>query len=241
MIVGKHIHYKYKTKVGNLSVLNGLSFEISQGRITAFIGQSGAGKTTLLKCIGNLLNGYEGAITLQGVDLKALNPAERALNIGFVSQHFNLFPHFTVLQNCLHPLTKVLHLSAKEAAERSVEMLQMLSIDAYAGKHPQHLSGGQQQRAAIARALVMKPKVLLLDEPTSALDPESKKGLESIILKLVKNGISIALSSHDMPFIRKIMDQVYFLENGSISEQYDSAYDMLSSKAKINQFLRSDL
>jgi ABC-type polar amino acid transport system ATPase subunit len=237
MIVGKNIscHYKHK-KVSKL-ILKNVSFELKQGRITTFMGQSGAGKTTLLRCMANLHTYDEGVITCEGRDLKTLSSIERASTIGFVLQQFHLFPHLSVMQNCTYALIEALKLGKEEAESRALEILHLLGMQSFIDAFPAQLSGGQQQRVAIARALVMRPQVLLLDEPTSALDPESKKSLESLLLDLNARGITIALSSHDMPFIRKIMDDVYFMENGEIVEELDQKTEDLASKEKIKQFL----
>lgn len=233
MIKGTQVSWKTQKK----QILNQVSFEIKQGRIITFMGQSGAGKTTLLRCIANLNAEYEGHITCNEVDLKSLNPAQRSSTIGFVHQQFNLFPHLNVMKNCSYALEKVLELPKQAAEQRVLETLAMLNMEAFAQARPSHLSGGQQQRVAIARALVMHPEVLLLDEPTSALDPDSKKSLETLLLDLNAKGITIALSSHDMPFIQKIKDVIYFMANGEIVEEYDSRLHTLESKSKISSFL----
>jgi len=237
MISGKKISLRYKNKNSSLLALNGVSFELRKGRITTFMGQSGAGKTTLLKCIANLHPHYEGIITCNGQDLKALSPIERATTVGFVLQQFHLFPHLTTLQNCNLALVDVLDISEKEAEEKAGEFLRLLGLGSLAHSFPSQLSGGQQQRVAIARALALSPKVLLLDEPTSSLDPESKKSLETLLIELNAKGITIALSSHDMPFIRKIMDYIYFMENGTIIEAWDQKCEAPVFKSKIQQFL----
>lgn len=237
MINGKHISWKFENKKSSSHILKGISFELKKGRITTFMGHSGAGKTTLLKCIANLHSHYEGVIAFQGLNVKGLNPIERVSKIGFVHQQFHLFPHFTVLKNCTFALETALGMDPVNAKARTLEILNALKIEKLSLAFPSTLSGGQQQRAAIARALVLQPKVLLLDEPTSALDPESKKHLESLLLDLKQSGITIALSSHDMPFIRKMRDYVYFMEHGELVEEWDSQLEELSTKTKIKQFL----
>lgn len=237
MIHGKNIFCHYSSKKTATLVLENVSFELKEGRITVFMGQSGAGKTTLLRCIANLQNNYEGIITSSGKNVKSLTPAERASTIGFVFQQFHLFPHLTVLQNCTFALKNVVGLNEKEACQRAEELLQVLKIDSLRHCYPSQLSGGQQQRVAIARALVLQPKVLLLDEPTSALDPESKKHLEAVLVELNKLGITIGISSHDMPFIRKIMDYIYFMENGQLTEEWDAHKGEITSQGKIKSFL----
>jgi ABC-type polar amino acid transport system ATPase subunit len=241
MIIGKNISLQYKQKRGGVAfALKDVSFELKPGRITTFMGQSGAGKTTLLKCIANLHADYEGQITFNGKDLKSLIPAERASTIGFVLQQFHLFPHLSVLHNCTYALTQAIGMSKHDAEERASELLGLLGMQAFIHSAPSQLSGGQQQRVAIARALSLHPEVLLLDEPTSALDPDSKKSLETLLLDLNARGITIALSSHDMPFIKKIMDDVYFMENGCIIEEWDRKADNQPSTSKIQLFLASD-
>lgn len=237
MICGKNISWKYKSKKGSSLVLKDVSFEIRKGRITTFMGQSGAGKTTLLKCIANLYSEYEGIITCNGNDITNFNALERATTIGFVLQQFHLFPHLSVLKNCTYALVNTMKIEEAEAEKMASETLNVLSMQRFIHSFPSQLSGGQQQRVAIARALVLRPEILLLDEPTSALDPESKKDLESLLLELNAKGITIALSSHDMPFIRKIMDYVYFMEQGELIEEWDQKIEALASKEKIKQFL----
>lgn len=237
MICGKNISWKYKNKKGSSHVLKDVSFEIRKGRITTFMGQSGAGKTTLLKCIANLCAEYDGIITCNGKDITKFNALERATTIGFVLQQFHLFPHFTVLKNCTYALINMLNIKEAEAEKMAAETLHVLNMQGFIHAFPSQLSGGQQQRVAIARALVLRPEILLLDEPTSALDPESKKDLESLLLELNAEGITIALSSHDMPFIRKIMGYVYFMEQGELIEEWDHKVEALTSKDKIKHFL----
>ncbi|MFC2049322.1 amino acid ABC transporter ATP-binding protein [Chlamydiota bacterium] len=237
MISGKNVTWNYKHKKRNTLILNQVSFELKQGRITAFIGKSGAGKTTLLKCIANLHAHYEGIITCDGQDLKNLSSLERSTTIGFVLQQFHLFPHFTALQNCTFALNEVVGLKADEAETRAIETLTLLGMLPFVNAYPAQLSGGQQQRVAIARALVMQPKVLLLDEPTSALDPDSKKSLANVLFDLHAKGLTLALSSHDMPFIKKIMDRIYYMDEGKLVEECDRRVEDPASKEKISQFL----
>jgi len=237
MISGKKISWRYKHKNRPVLALEEVSFELTMGRITTFIGPSGAGKTTLLKCIANLYPHYEGTITYNGRDLKSLTPGQRASAVGFVLQQFHLFPHLSALQNCSLALMEVLNFSEKDAEEKASEILHALGMGPYVHSLPSELSGGQQQRVAISRALALTPKVLLLDEPTSALDPESKKSLETLLVELNMKGITIGISSHDMPFIRKIADLIYFMEKGTLTETWDRKNEDLSSKQKIQQFL----
>lgn len=240
MISGKNIFWRYKSNKRSLFGLQNVSFTLRQGRITTFMGQSGAGKTTLLKCIANLYPDYEGTIICDGKELRELTSFARASTVGFVLQQFHLFPHLSVLHNCTLALTDVLGMDKKAAEEKATEILTSLGMSPFIHAFPLELSGGQQQRVAIARALGLSPQVLLLDEPTSALDPESKKSLETLLLELNRKGMTIGLSSHDMPFIRKIMDYVYFMEKGAIIETWDKKTEELSSKEKILQFISHD-
>lgn len=235
MISGKNITWRFKT--GGGAILSQVSFELSQGRVTALIGKSGAGKTTLLRCIAHLLPQYEGVIKCEEQDLKELSPIQRASKIGFVSQQFHLFPHLNVLQNCTYALNEVVGLK-EEAEHRAKEVLTLLEMSSFLRAFPSQLSGGQQQRVAIARALVLQPKILLLDEPTSALDPESKKTLESILLNLNAKGLTLAFSSHDTSFIQKMADRIYYLEGGSLVEECDLRREHFQAKEKIRVFLR---
>lgn len=236
MITGTKVTCHYKHRKRNTQVLNQVSFELQPGRITAFIGKSGAGKTTLLKCIANLHAHYEGIIAYDGQDLKSLSTLKRSTTIGFVLQQFHLFPHLTALQNCTYALKEVVGLK-EEAKSRALETLTLLGMLPFVNAYPAQLSGGQQQRVAIARALVMRPKILLLDEPTSALDPDSKMSLANMLLDLHAQGLTLALSSHDMLFIRKVMDRIYYLDEGKLVEEWDRRVDDPASKEKINQFL----
>jgi ABC-type polar amino acid transport system ATPase subunit len=237
MISGKRVSWKYKSKKEAPFVLKDVSFELRKGRITTFMGQSGAGKTTLLKCIANLHSHYEGIITYHGQDIKSLTSIARTSTIGFVQQQFHLFPHLSVLKNCTYALVKVLGTKQIDAEQKAIEILDALGMQAFIKSFPSQLSGGQQQRVAIARALALHPEVLLLDEPTSALDPDSKRNLESLLLDLNARGITLVLSSHDMPFIRRIMDYVYFMEKGELVEEWDRNKEDLVSTKKIKQFL----
>jgi ABC-type polar amino acid transport system ATPase subunit len=236
MIFGKNISWSFPNKK-SAPILQEVSFELQQGRLTTFMGQSGAGKTTLLKCIANLHAHYSGSITYAGKEIKSLQPIERAAAVGFVPQQFHLFPHFTVLQNCTHALVKTLGVNSAEADQCALETLQLLQMHPWAHAYPSQLSGGQQQRGAIARALVLKPQILLLDEPTSALDPENKQSLIELLQDLKARGITIGLSSHDMPFIKKMLDLVYFLEGGKLIETFDLKLDEIASKPRIQQFI----
>lgn len=216
-------------------LLQELSCTLVPGRMTAFIGKSGAGKTTLLKALVGLMPIARGTIMINNKSLLSLSPRQRSEEIGFVFQDFNLFPHLSVLQNCIDPL--IHHaVSYETARERAYRILRELGIDHLADKYPSSISGGQQQRVAIARALCLNPKILLLDEPTASLDPLNADILAGILCNLAAQGLTIGLSSQDMNFVYKIFDRVYYIENGSIVE-YCDGINNLPQSSLINSFL----
>lgn len=219
MIQVEHIFFYDQGK----AILKDVSLVIPKGRLVALIGRSGAGKTTLLKCLGSIIP-YKGQISHDH-------------KVGFVFQNFALFPHFTALRNCTHPLIKVLKFSPEKAYQKAIETLGLLNMKAYKDAYPSQLSGGQQQRVAIARALCLDPEVLLFDEPTSALDPENTEDFLSVLKDLQQKGITIVVSTHDVTLLRHILDQVYFLEEGRIIEFYDSKQDRLEDKPSISKFI----
>ncbi len=218
LITGKNIYLKYQSNLA----LSDISFEIPKGRVTLFLGKSGSGKTSLLRCIANLNSSYAGEICFEEKPIKLLSRPDRVRAIGFVAQQFNLFPHMTVLQNCMQPQRLVLGRSFEEAEQKAQELLNALEIAHLGSRKPHELSGGQTQRVAIARALCMDAQALLLDEPTSALDPESTGKLRDILKLLLQKGVSIAISTHDMSFARSIFDRGYFMESGKIIEESGS-------------------
>ncbi|MBA3954971.1 amino acid ABC transporter ATP-binding protein [Candidatus Dependentiae bacterium] len=197
-------------------ILDTLSLSITPGSITCLTGKSGAGKTSLLYCIAQLKQQYTGSITYAGKDLRALSVQERSGIIGFLFQHYNLFSHLTALENCIQPLMVVKKYSHQQATKEALELLEQLELKHVAHNYPTELSGGQQQRIAIARALLLKPELLLLDEPTAALDRESKNILKKLLLDLKTQGITLVISSHDTPFVQEIADTIYILNHGKI-------------------------
>ena len=222
------------------TVLSDINCVIEEGRITTLMGKSGAGKTSLLRCLVGLESDYTGLVSFAGKDFKSLSQNGRALAIGFVSQSFNLFPHLTVLQNCLQPLRVVKNIPEKQALEKVHMFLQRLEMNVFSHAYPAQLSGGQQQRVALARALCLEPKILLLDEPTSALDPENTNIVAQLCRQLAREGIGIALASQDMGFVKAVLDKVYFLEKGLITEEYDVIrQSALKTDSAIALFLKS--
>lgn len=222
-------------------VLNNISLSIPQERITVLLGKSGAGKTSLLRCIGFLESRYQGTITVDESEIKNMTSKKRAETVGFVFQQFNLFPHLNVLQNCMQPLQVVEKLYEDEAETRAREALRLVDMEEHANKNIGQISGGQQQRVAIARALCLNPKVLLLDEPTSALDPGTTNELCELLKKLKSQGVTLVLTSHDMGFVEKLMDNLFLLESGIIAEHFDSTQsDSPKTGGKLEQFMNNE-
>ena len=198
-------------------VLNNLSLLIKPGHITSVIGASGAGKTTLLKAIAGLVPCGKGTITIDNRLITSLTHIQRAEQIGYVFQDFNLFAHMTAFQNCIDPLL-VHGASREQALPQAEKLLQQFGLCEHRAKYPHELSGGQKQRVAIARALALNPQLLLLDEPTASLDPANTDILVSTLKKLAASGITIILSSQDMYFVQKMFDCVHYLQQGTIAE-----------------------
>jgi ABC-type polar amino acid transport system ATPase subunit len=218
-------------------ILKGLSLDIPRQRTTLLLGKSGSGKTTLLRCIAQLETEYLGEISFQGELISSLSPQRRGQLMGFISQAFSLFPHMNVRDNCAGALRVLFGVKKNEAYAQVEEMLQQLDIEKLALLLPSQLSGGQQQRAAIARAMLLKPSFLLFDEPTSALDPENSELFVKAVRTLQKAGTGIVISSQDMNLASKLLDRVYFLEEGVFTEKYDAQEGApLSKESKICQY-----
>lgn len=231
MIVVKNLDVTLQAK----NLLHSVSCLLPAGRITLFIGKSGAGKTTLLRSLIGLIPFSRGTITIDEKKLADLSCKQRSETIGYVFQDFNLFPHLTVMKNCIDPL--VVHgMSYKQAEKRAREVLELLELNKFIDSYPAELSGGQQQRVAIARALCLNPRILLLDEPTASLDPLNTDILVTILKKLAAQGLTIGLSSQDMSFARKLFDRVYFMQDGNIVEYCDSI-QMLKDCPLISEFI----
>lgn len=216
--------------------LDKVSFTVEEGRITSFLGKSGSGKTTLLKCIANLKSNFSGHLTYKNRPIKEMSSRERATHIGFVAQSFDLFPHMDVLTNCVHPQIHVLRRDAASAKSVAEAQLAHLGMGDLLERYPHELSGGQKQRVGIARALCMNSRLLLLDEPSSALDPESSKKLVEILRTLNQEGVTIALSTHDMALAKNLLDRIYFMKDGRIVEFFDARLETIENTVAIKHF-----
>ena len=205
---------------GNLKVLKNISTTINKGEIISIIGPSGSGKSTFLRCINKLEEPTEGHIYIDGMDLMDKNTDINKIRerVGMVFQHFNLFPNMTVLENLTLSPTIVKKENKEEAEKYALYLLQKVDLSDKANSYPNQLSGGQKQRIAIARALAMKPEVILFDEPTSALDPEMIKEVLDVMRNLAKEGMTMLIVTHEMGFARNVGNRILFMDNGEIIE-----------------------
>lgn len=206
---------------GDFHVLKSLSLSVEKGERIVVCGPSGSGKSTFIRCINHLEPHQRGQITVDGVELNADVKNIEAIRreVGMVFQHFNLFPHLSVLENCLLAPIWVRKTPRKEAIETAMHYLERVRIPDQAHKYPGQLSGGQQQRVAIARALCMQPKIMLFDEPTSALDPEMIKEVLDVMIELAGSGMTMICVTHEMGFAKTVADRVIFMDGGEIVEQ----------------------
>ena len=216
MIEFHNVHKSF----GDLEVLKGINFKIEKGQVVTLIGPSGSGKSTILRGINLLERPTSGTVLIEGVDIteKKTDIQKIRKDIGMVFQHFNLFPHMTVMENMIYAPTHVNKVSKEEAQKKAMELLALVGLTEKADAYPGKLSGGQKQRIAIARALAMEPKIMLFVEPTSALDPEMVKEVLAVIKELAHTGITMALVTHEMGFAREVSDRICFIDEGHILE-----------------------
>lgn len=205
---------------GEFHVLKNLNLDVSRGERIVICGPSGSGKSTMIRCINRLEEHQKGQIIVDGIelnnDIKNIDQIRR--EVGMVFQHFNLFPHLTVLENCCLAPMWVRKIPRREAEATAMEYLERVKIPHQAKKFPGQLSGGQQQRVAIARSLCMKPRIMLFDEPTSALDPEMIKEVLDTMIELAESGMTMLCVTHEMGFAKTVADRVIFMDGGEIIE-----------------------
>jgi len=205
---------------GDFHVLRDIDLKVMGGERIVICGPSGSGKSTMIRCINRLEEHQAGRIIVDGVeltnDLKKIDEVRR--EVGMVFQHFNLFPHLTVMENCTLAPVWVRKMPRKDAEGIALEYLKRVKIPEQANKYPGQLSGGQQQRVAIARALCMNPKIMLFDEPTSALDPEMVKEVLDTMVGLAEDGMTMLVVAHEMGFARQVANRIVFMDEGQIVE-----------------------
>jgi general L-amino acid transport system ATP-binding protein len=206
---------------GEFQVLNDINLNVKNGERIVICGPSGSGKSTMIRCMNRLEEHQKGRIVIGDIeltnDMKRVDEVRR--DVGMVFQHFNLFPHLTILQNCTLAPMWVRKMSRRDAEEVAMNYLTRVKIPEQAHKYPGQLSGGQQQRVAIARSLCMNPKIMLFDEPTSALDPEMVKEVLDTMVSLASDGMTMLCVTHEMGFAREVADRVIFMDAGQIVEE----------------------
>ena len=212
---------KLEKKFNGVTALKSVSTDIKKGEVVVMIGPSGSGKSTFLRCLNLLEIPTSGSILFNGVNItdKKVNINVHRQKMGMVFQHFNLFPHMTVLKNMTLAPVKLQGKSEEEANEMAMKLLERVGLSDRAQAYPSQLSGGQKQRIAIVRALCMKPDVMLFDEPTSALDPEMVGEVLDVMKELAQDNMTMVVVTHEMGFAREVGDRVLFLEDGVIMEE----------------------
>lgn len=210
-----------KKSFGDNEVLKGIDLDVASGEVVCIIGPSGSGKSTLLRCLNRLEEINGGQVNINGVDINQdkTNINKVRENIGMVFQHFNLFPHLSVLENITLAPTEIGKLSKEDASKKALELLQQVGLSDKAEAFPSSLSGGQKQRVAIARALAMDPDIMLFDEPTSALDPEMVGDVLNVMKDLAAQGMTMVVVTHEMGFAREVGDRVIFMDGGYVVEE----------------------
>jgi len=206
---------------GKVKVLKGIDLKVEESEVVVIIGASGSGKSTMLRCVNFLEKPQKGTISIEG---KIIDPKSKDLNlirqeVGMVFQHFNLFPHMTVIGNVMEGLIQVKKYNYEDAEKEALKMLEKVGLSDKAQVYPSVISGGQKQRVAIARALAMHPKVMLFDEPTSALDPELVGGVLQVMKDLANEGMTMMVVTHEMGFAKEVADRVVFIDQGVIVEE----------------------
>lgn len=216
---------------GSNQVLKGIDMDVNRGEVVVILGPSGSGKSTFLRCINHLEKMDAGAISVCGEQVGYVQKGENLMEapypvlaaqrkkIGMVFQSFNLFAHMTVLQNIMEAPVRVHGEDPEVVKKRAMELLSRVGLAEKADAYPRHLSGGQQQRVSIARALCIRPDLILFDEPTSALDPQLVGEVLSTIRGLADEGYTMVIVTHEIPFTKEVADRVIFMADGNIVEQ----------------------
>ena len=217
----KHFKGGKQTQDDKIRALDGVSAQIHRGEVVVVIGPSGSGKSTFLRCLNLLELPTGGQILFDGADItdKNCNINLHRQKMGMVFQHFNLFPHMTILKNMTIAPMQLLHKSKEDAETTALELLSRVGLADRANAYPSQLSGGQKQRVAIVRALAMQPEVMLFDEPTSALDPEMVGEVLEVMKELANSGMTMVVVTHEMGFAREVADRVLFMADGKLIEE----------------------
>lgn len=223
MLKFKNVSKKYK----NTTILENINFEINKGEVVSIIGKSGCGKSTLLKCINRLESIDDGVIYFENKDISSLDLLKLRQKIGIVFQEYNLFEHLTVLQNLTIGLIKIKNISEEVAKKQAMAMLKKIKLTDKSDNYPDELSGGQKQRVAIARTLLMKPKLILLDEPTSALDKEMKQEVINLIIKMAKDDMTLLIVSHEEELVKEISDKIIYIKKGRLKVKDNGKYKVI--------------
>ncbi|WP_139812043.1 amino acid ABC transporter ATP-binding protein [Ensifer aridi] len=215
---------------GTYHVLRDINLTVRRGERIVIAGPSGSGKSTMIRCINRLEEHQAGRIVVDGIELSSdlKNIDKVRSEVGMVFQHFNLFPHLTILENCTLAPIWVREIPRREAIETAMHFLEKVKIPEQANKYPGQLSGGQQQRVAIARSLCMKPRIMLFDEPTSALDPEMIKEVLDTMIELAEDGMTMLCVTHEMGFAQAVANRVIFMDQGQIVEE-NNPHDFFNS------------
>ncbi len=235
-----------KLSYGNSRILNGVDLSVSRGDVVSIIGPSGTGKTTLLKCINYLVKPASGTIAFDGLTMDYERPDKATIHLmrlrtAMVFQQFNVFKNMTVIQNVMDPLVVVQRKSKDEACEIALHELERVGLSDKRDHYPSQLSGGQLQRTGIARALAVRPDVMLFDEPTSSLDPELVGEVLRVIKDVTSSGITSLLVTHEMQFAKNISNRIVFMDGGVVAAEGSPAEIFDSpSNPRLAQFLNSE-
>ena len=216
------VHVEHlKKSFGKLEVLKDISMDITEVEVVVLLGPSGSGKSTFLRCLNQLETATSGSIIVDGFDVtdKHTDINKVRENIGMVFQHFNLFPHMSVIDNIMLAPVELKKMTKEEAHEKGMQLLARVGMQEKSDVYPPQLSGGQKQRVAIARALAMNPDIMLFDEPTSALDPEMVGEVLAVMKELARGGMTMVVVTHEIGFAREVANRIVFMDGGYIVEQ----------------------